>query len=173
MDHIRGLASARVTLIEYGDFECAACGQAYHAVNILLAHFGKDLRFIFRNFPLLEQHPHAELAAETAEIAAAQHQFWPMHDLLFENQAHLKPKNLRAYAQQLDLDMVRYDLELKDHIYLQRVQESIASGVRGEVKSSPAFFVNGVVHDVSFGLEHLESAINDELVLLRQSPSPA
>jgi protein-disulfide isomerase len=172
-DHIRGAASARVTLIEYGDFECASSGQAYHAVKILLKYFGDDLRFVFRHFPLREEHPHAEMAAETAEIAGAQQLFWPMHDLLFENQLHLKPKSLRQYAEKLELDLARYDQELNDHIYLQRVQESIAGGVRGEIKSTPAFFINGVVHDVSFGLEHLEQGIADELAKRRSSKSPA
>jgi protein-disulfide isomerase len=162
-DHIRGSASAKVTVIEYGDFECPACGQAYHAVKILLQHFGDDVRFVFRHFPLREEHPHAELAAEAAEAAGAQYGFWPMHDLLFENQLHLKEKNIRQYAEKLELDMGRYDQEMHDHIYLQRVQESIAGGTRSEISSVPAFFVNGVLHDVSFGIEHLEKAIEAEL----------
>jgi len=162
-DHIRGSASARVTLIEYGDFECPACGQAYHAVRILLKHFGDDLRFVFRHFPLREVHPHAELAAEAAESAGAQHKFWPMHDLLFENELHLKENNLRRYADSLELDMARYDQDLDDHNYLQRIQESIESGIRGGIRSTPAFYVNGALHDVSFGLDHLELAIATKL----------
>jgi len=162
-DHIRGSASARVTLIEYGDFECPACGQAYHAVEIFLKHFGDDLRFVFRHFPLREVHPHAELAAEAAESAGAQHKFWPMHDLLFENGLHLKENNLRSYADSLELDMARYDQDLDDHNYLQRIQESIESGIRGGIRSTPAFYVNGALHDVSFGLDHLELVIATKL----------
>lgn len=172
-DHIRGSASARVTLIEYGDFACPACGQAYHAVKILLKHFGDDLRFVFRHFPLREAHPHAEMAAEAAESAGAQNKFWPMHDLLFENQLHLKEKNLRIYADSLELDMARYDQGLDDHIYLQRIQESIESGVRGDIRSTPAFFVNGVLHDVSFGLEQLEPAIATELADRQNHQAPS
>jgi protein-disulfide isomerase len=172
-DHIRGSASARVTLIEYGDFGCPACGQAYHAVKILLKHFGDDLRFIFRHFPLREAHPHAEMAAEAAESAGAQHKFWPMHDLLFENQLHLKEKSLRIYADSLELDMARYDQDLDDHIYLQRIQESIESGMRGDIRSTPAFFVNGVLHDVSFDLDHLGLAIATELADRQRHKSPS
>jgi len=166
-DHTRGSASAKITFVEYGDFECPVCGQAYHAVKILLKRFGDDVRFVFRHFPLRDEHPHAELAAEAAEAAGAQHGFWPMHDLLFENQLHLKEKDLRQYAEKLELDMGHYDQEMRDHIYLQRVQESIDGGIRSEISTSPAFFVNGVLHDVSFGLEHLEQAIEAEL----RSPS--
>jgi len=162
-DHVKGPSSAKVTLIEYGDFECPACGQAYHAVKILLIHFGDNIRFVFRHFPLREQHPHAELAAETAEAAGAQHEFWPMHDLLFENQLHLKEKSLRQYAEKLELDMAKYDHDINDHIYLQRVQESMQGGTRFGIESMPAFFINGVLHDVSFGLEHLQEAIEAEL----------
>jgi protein-disulfide isomerase len=168
-DHIRGSASAKVTLIEYGDFECPACGQAYHAVKILLTHFADDVRFVFRHFPRREEHPHAESAAEAAEAAGAQHGFWPMHDLLFENQLHLKEKNLRQYAEKLELDLGRYDQEMHEHIYLQRVQESIEGGSQSGVSSIPGFFINGVWHDVSFGIEHLQSAIEAELMNRRKS----
>jgi protein-disulfide isomerase len=162
-DHTLGLQTARVTLIEYGDFECPSCGQAYHAVKIMLKRFGGNVRFAFRHFPLREVHPHAELAAEAAEAAGAQNKFWPMHDLLFENQLQLKAKSLRQYAQTAELDLARYDFDIGDHVYLQRVQEHIGSGTKSGVRSTPAFFVNGLVCDVSFGLEHLERAIEKEL----------
>jgi protein-disulfide isomerase len=162
-DHVLGPETARITLLEYGDFECPNCGQAYPGVKILRKHFGERMRFVFRHFPLREVHPHAELAAEAAETAGAQHKFWPMHDLLFENQLHLKAKNLRRYAEEAKLDLERYDYEMSDHVYLQRVQEHIDSGTRSGVRSTPTFFVNGVVHDVSFGLEHLEEALEAEL----------
>ena len=163
VDHVLGPETARVTLVEYGDFECPSCGQAYPAVKILLRHFGERLRFVFRHFPLREIHPHAELAAEAAEEADAQGKFWRMHDLLFENQLHLKAGNVRRYAEDAKLDLERYDYEMKDHVYLQRVQEHIDGGVRSRVRGTPTFFVNGVIHDVSFGLEHLQQAIEAEL----------
>ena len=162
-DHILGLETAKITLVEYGDFECPNCGQAYPAVKILRRHFGERMRFVFRHFPLREVHPNAELAAEAAAAAGAQSKFWPMHDLLFENQLHLKAKSLRRYAEEAGLDLERYDYEINDHVYLQRVQEHIDGGTRSGVRSTPTFFVNGIVHDVSFGLEHLQQAIEAEL----------
>ena len=162
-DHVWGATSARVTLIEYGDYECPSCFQATAALKVILPHFGDDLRFIFRHFPLREVHPHAELAAEAAEAAGAQGKFWPMHDLLFSMQHHLKEKNLQSYAAQLGLDMARYQNEMKDHVYLQRVQEQLQSGQHLAIRSTPAFYVNGVFADVSFGLEHLHQAIERAL----------
>src|SRR6266568_856135 len=127
-DHVLGPQTAKITLVEYGDFECPNCGQAYPAVKILRRHFGERVRFVFRHFPLREVHPHAELAAEAAEAAGAQNKFWTMHDLLFENQLQLKAKSLRQYAVKANLDLARYDFEMGDHVYLQRVQENIQSG---------------------------------------------
>jgi protein-disulfide isomerase len=170
LDHILGPETAKVILVEYGDFECPNCGQAYPAVKILRKHFGDRMRFVFRHFPLREVHPHAEMAAEAAEAAGAQKKFWPMHDLLFENQQHLKPKSLRRYAEAAQLDLERYDYEMADHVYLQRVHEHIDGGTKSRVRSTPTFFINGVVHDVSFGLEHLQHAI--EVEIARHSSSP-
>jgi protein-disulfide isomerase len=162
-DHSLGPESAGVTVVEYGDFECPSCGQAYPAVKMLLRHFGDRMRFVFRHFPLLEVHPHAELAAEAAEAAGAQHKFWQMHNLLFEHPLHLKPKNLRQYAADAELELERYDYEMGDHVYLQRVHEHIDGGARSGVRSTPAFYVNGAVQDVSFGMEHLQRAIEAAL----------
>ena len=162
-DHLRGPASAPVTLIEYGDFECPACTQAHGALGIMRSHFGPRLRFAYRHFPLTEVHPHAELAAEAAEAAGAQGKFWPMHDLLFTHSPHLKEKQLIGYAEQAGLDMARYQNEMNDHVYLQRVKEHMLSGRHFGVRSTPAFFVNGVFADVSFGLQHLHEAIDQAL----------
>ena len=104
IDHIRGRSSAPVTVVEYGDFECPSCFQAYGALKVILPHFGQQLRFVYRHFPLREVHPHAELAAEAAEAAGAQGKFWPMHELLFTHQQHLKDKQLLEYAAQVGLE---------------------------------------------------------------------
>jgi protein-disulfide isomerase len=162
-DHILGPASAPVTLIEYGDFECPSCRQAYPAVKIMLAHFGDKVRFVFRHFPLREVHPHAELAAEAAEAAGAQHKFWDYYDLLFAHQQHIGQKDLTTYAAQLDLDMPRFGYEMQDNVYLQRVQEQIATAQRLGVRSTPAFYVNGQYTDVSFNLQKLHQAIDRAL----------
>lgn len=163
IDHIQGPAAAPVTVIEYGDFECPACFQAYTSLKVMRAHFGPQLRFVFRHYPLRELHPHAELAAEAAEAAGAQSQFWPMYELLFSHQQLLKDKHLFDYAVQLGLDLPRFRNELADHVYLQRVQENIQGGVHLGLRSTPAFYVNGVFADVSFGFEHLHQAIDQAL----------
>lgn len=162
-DHIRGPAFAPVTVIEYGDFECPSCVQAQSALAIMAAHFGTQVRFVFRHFPLREIHPHAELAAEASEAAAAQGQFWPMHDLLFAHSSHLKDKHLLDYAGQVGLDIARFQNEMNDHVYLQRVQEHVQGGQQLGVRSTPAFYVNGVFADVSFGLQHLQVSIDRAL----------
>ncbi|MFC5523086.1 DsbA family protein [Polaromonas jejuensis] len=163
-DHIRGAGSAPVTLIEYGDFECPSCFQAHAALKIMLPHFDRQLRFVFRHFPLREIHPHAELAAEAAEAAGAQGKFWPMYELLFEHQQHLKEKHLLDYAGQVGLNLPRFQNEMNDHVYLQRVQEYMQGGQHLGVRGTPAFYVNGVFTDVSFGLQHLHEAIDKVLL---------
>lgn len=158
-DHVLGPIAAPVTLIEYGDFESPACREAHAAVGILLREHGQHLRLVYRHFPELVEHPHAEAAAEASEAMAAQGRFWPFCDLLFENQEHLKEKALRQYAERVGADLLRYDHEMQDRIYLQRVQEHIAGAHRLGIRSMPAFFVNGVPVDVSFGPERLEQAV--------------
>jgi len=154
-DHSLGPSHAPITLVEYGDFECPNCKQAAPAVKLLLQRFTGRVRFIYRHFPLEEVHPHALQAALAAEVAAGQRKFWPMHDLLFDNQQHLKPPQLRRYAERLELDMVRYDADMADTVYLQRVREDIEGGSRSGVRATPTFFVNGVIADVSAGLQRL------------------
>jgi protein-disulfide isomerase len=159
-DHVIGPQTARVAVVEYGDFECPNCKQAYQAMKIVLKHFEHRIRFVFRHFPLIEVHPHAQLAAEAAESAAAQHKFWPMHDMLFDHRDHLKAHDLHAYAQSLELDLQRFDHELGDQVYRQRVNEHVAGGRRSGVHGTPTFFVDGALVDVSFGMERLMQAID-------------
>jgi len=162
-DHVLGPSHAAVTVVEYGDFECPNCKQAAPAVKLMLARFAGRVRFVYRHFPLEEVHPHALHAALAAEAAAGQGKFWPMHDLLFENQAHLKLPQLRRYAEQVELDMVRYDAEMAGELYLQRVREHVESGQRSGVRSTPGFFLNGAIQDVSFGMQRLLDAVEAAL----------
>lgn len=157
-DHSQGSDRARVTVVEYGDFECPNCKMAAQTPTLLLEKFPGKVRFIFRHFPL-ELHPHALPAAEAAEAAGAQGKFWQMHDLLFQNQAHLREKDLYRYAAQADLDLVRYTAEMDDHIYLQKVREHIEGGRRSHLRATPAFFVEGVLQDISFGMQGLHDAV--------------
>jgi protein-disulfide isomerase len=165
VDHVLGPEHALVTVVEYADFECPNCKQAAPAVKLLLERFSERVRFAFRHSPIEQVHPHALLAAEAAECAGAQGQFWPMHDLLFEHQLHLKTHQLHGYAEQLGLDMVRYAAEMDDHVYLQRIREHQQSGRDSGVRGTPTFFVNGKIQDVSFGIHALFDAVE---ALLKQ-----
>ena len=158
-DHILGPADSSITLVEYGDFECPSCAQAHPAVKIMLNHFGRQVRFVFRHFPLREVHPHAEMAAEAAEAAGAQGKFWPFHDLLFTHQHRLGEAHLRDYAQQVGLDMARFENEMRDHVYVQRVQEQMQGAAALRVRATPTFYLDGAFVDVSFGLANLQQAI--------------
>ena len=159
MDHVRGPEHAPVTVVEYGDFECPNCKQAAPAIKLLLERFAEQVRFAYRHYPLEEVHPHALMAAQAAECAGAQGQFWPMHDLLFENQLHLKLNQLHAYAERLPIDMARYTAEMDDQVYLQRIREHQRSGRDSGVRGTPTFFVNDRIHDVSFGIHSLFDAV--------------
>src|ERR1700674_4560043 len=154
-DHISGPASAPVTLVEYGDYECPYCGEAYPIVKALQQRLGKRLRFVFRNFPLVNAHPHAQHAAEAAEAAGAQGKFWEMHDSLYEHQQALEDKSLIGYADELGLDVTRFTRELTEHHYAARVREDFLAGVRSGVNGTPSFFINGLRHDGSYDLESL------------------
>ena len=158
-DHIQGPADAAVTLVEYGDYECPYCGAAYPIVKQLQARMGDTLRFVFRNFPITTSHPHAEQAAEAAEAGAAQGRFWEMHDLLYENQTRLRDQDLHAYAEQLGIDVERFDKDLAEHVHAPRVREDFMSGVRSGVNGTPSFYVNGARHDDSYDFETLLAAL--------------
>ena len=162
-DHILGSEHAGVTVVEYGDFECPNCRQAAPAVRMVLERFAGRARVAFRHFPLEEVHPHALVAALASEAAAGQGKFWPMHDLLFDNQQHLKPSQVRGYAERLELDMVRYDADMKDALYLQRVREDIEGGKLSGVRATPTFFINGKLQDISYGLQALVQGIEAAL----------
>ncbi len=162
-DHSTGSAQARLVLLEYGDYESTACGEAELATQHLIETFGDRMQFVFRHFPLVEVHPHAELAAEAAEAAAAQGKFWPMHHQLFSHPNHLKPAALAQYAQAIGLDMRRFNADMADRIYLQRVQEHRRCGEHLGLRSSPSFFLNNKLVDTTFGLEHLEHAVRAAL----------
>src|SRR5213592_2242334 len=129
-DHVAGPATAPVTLVEYGDFECPSCRKAWPMVKELQRRLGKNLRFVFRNFPLTRLHPNAARAAEAAEAAAAQGAFWQMHDRLFERQFALEDDNLLEYARELGLDADRLSGELAAGTYRNRVRDDFMSGVK-------------------------------------------
>lgn len=163
VDHMLGPVHAPVTIVEYGDFECPNCKQAAPAVRLLVERFADRIRLVYRHFPLEEVHPHAMLAAQAGEAAGGQGKFWQMHDLLFDNQNHLKLRQLRGYAERLELDMTRFNADMDDEIYLQRIREHIDGGSRSGVRATPTFFINGTIQDVSFGLHSLVDGVEAAL----------
>ena len=146
-DHVQGESDAPLTLVEYGDYECPACGGAYPIVKNIQSRLGKDLRFVFRNFPLSQMHPHAAKAAQAAESANAQGSFWEMHDLLYLNQQNLNDEDLINYAASLGLDKARFADDLNNDAYDQKIQADFVSGVESGVNGTPTFFINGVRYD--------------------------
>ncbi len=158
-DHVLGPATAPVTLVEYGDYECSYCGQAAAIVEEVRRRLGDELRFVFRNFPLTQVHPHAERAAEAAEAAGSQGKFWEMHDVLYGHQDALADADLVGYAQRLGLDVDRFTADLANGTAAGRVREDFRSGVQSGVNGTPTFFINGRRHDESWDLESLLAAI--------------
>jgi protein-disulfide isomerase len=142
-DHALGPASARVTLVEYGDYECPDCGNAYPIIKRLIKEM-PDLRFVFRNFPLSNVHPHASVAAQAAEAAAAQGRFWEMHDQLYEHQKELADLEMSRFALRLGLEIYRFEADLASERFARRVREDYESGIASGVAGTPTFFVNGV-----------------------------
>jgi protein-disulfide isomerase len=146
-DHVIGLPSARVTLLEYGDYECPESAAAHLVIERLLSGFGGDVRFVFRHFPVARSHPHAVAAAEAAEAAGVQDRFWLMHDTLFTHQDALGLTSLVEYAEQLGLDVDRFAAELELGSHSTKVNSDYHSGLRSGVQGTPALFVDGVRFD--------------------------
>jgi len=159
-DHALGNASAPVTLVEYGDYECPHCGRAHPIVKRVLRRLGKHVRFVFRNFPLGEMHPHAVQAARAAEAAGLQGKFWEMHDHLFEHQNALERDDLVGHAKKLGLDTARFARDLDSPAIEERVRSDFASGVRSGVNGTPTFFIDGQRFDGSWDEDSLVEALS-------------
>ncbi len=157
-DHLRGPDEAAVTVVEYGDFECPYCGRAEPVVRELLADFG-DVRYVWRHLPLSDVHPSAELAAEASEAAAAQGAFWDLHDLLLDHQGELRFRDLVAYAEQLELDLDRFQDELHRHTHAPRIEEDVDSADSSGVTGTPTFFINQRRHDGAYDINTLSAAV--------------
>jgi protein-disulfide isomerase len=163
-DHILGDDDAPVTLLEYGDYECPHCGAAHPVVKALINNYGNQLRYVFRHFPLTQIHPHAEAAAESAEFAGAHRRFWPMHDLIFENQQRLGIPMLLEAADFLGLSAAELRHSIETGEFAGKVRSDFTSGVRSGVNGTPTFFVNDQRHDGGYALEDLAAAIESRLV---------
>jgi protein-disulfide isomerase len=158
-DHVRG--SRGPTLLIFGDYECPYTRMAYRSVQSLEAD-GVPFRFVFRHFPLVEIHPHALIAAEASEAAAAQGRFWPMHDVLFRRQKALERTDLERYADEIGLDVERFRQELEAHAHLDRIEADRASALRSGARGTPTIFVDDVSYLGSFDRAGLGWALSGE-----------
>jgi protein-disulfide isomerase len=158
-DHVIGPPDAPA-LVEYGDFECPYCGDAYPSIQDLLRRHGARFRFAFRHFPL-DKHPHARQAALAAEAAAAQGRFWEMHDRLFEARRRLEPGDIRRYAQEVGLDLERFERDLQAPETAARVDADVDSGVRSGVTGTPTFFIQGERYDGFYDAETLADVLSE------------
>ncbi len=163
-DHIQGPATAAVTLVEYGDYECPYCAQAYLIVKEVQERLGSKVRFVFRNFPLTKLRLHAYQSALAVETAAAQGKFWEMYDFLFKHGQSLTDDNLRLSAAKLGLNVNKFDLEFRDRTYSRHVDEDIQSGEESGVTKTPTFFINGDRYDDSWDLDNLLSELDEASV---------
>ena len=163
-DHVQGNPNASLELMEYADYQCPYCKQAYRILKEVKKQLGNDLKFVFRNFPLPELHAHAIHAAEAAEAAEAQDKFWEMHDMLFENQKMLDDNHLFEYARQIGLDMKQFENDFENNKFFSKVESDYQTGIRHGVEGTPTFFINGKLFegnwmDPAF-IDYLESSVN-------------
>jgi predicted DsbA family dithiol-disulfide isomerase len=143
-ENIAGAASAKVTIIEYGDFQCPFCGSVEPTVKQIMKDYDGKVKLQFKHYPF-SFHQYAQKAAEAAECAADQGKFWEMHDLLLANQNSLSVDNLKAYAQSLGLNTVAFNSCLDNSLKEDIVKKDMDSGVAAGVQATPTFFINGKI----------------------------
>ncbi len=143
---VRGLPRPAVTLVQYGDYECPYTRRSTWVVQALQQELGDQLRFVYRNFPLTEIHPHALHAALAAEGAAAQGIFWEMHDYIFHHQHTLADADLEHFAEAVGLDLQQYRRDMREQRGLARIEEDVEGGERSGVQGTPTFFINGILY---------------------------
>jgi protein-disulfide isomerase len=162
-DHSRGPVDARLTVVEYGDYQCPYCGQAYPIVEQLRTTFADSMRLIFRNLPLADVHPHAEAAAEMAEAVAQQGKFWEIHDALYENQRDLSDAALRRYVEGVGANVDEANKAIADGGPRERVEADFEGAIRSGANGTPTFFVNGVRYDGSWMYEPFAEYLSELL----------
>jgi protein-disulfide isomerase len=145
-DHMQGGKDAGIVLVEYGDYQCPFSKQAHAAMKDLQHRLGSQLCYVFRPFPLTGKHPYAELAAETAEAAAAQGRFWDMHDALFALQERFEPAMIPLLGERLGLDVDMLQRDLASRRFMDRIEQVAAGGTHLGVVETPTFFINGERH---------------------------
>jgi Na+/H+ antiporter NhaA len=158
-DHIRGPVDAPLTLVEFADFECPFCGRATGMVRELRERFGDELRYVVRHLPLIDVHPHAELAAEAMEEAAAQGRFWELHDKLFDHQNELEFEDLLGYAGRIGIDVEEMARALEDGRHAERVAAHVRSAELSGARGTPTFFVGETRHIGAYDAKSLAAEL--------------
>jgi len=159
-DHKYGSEKAVIEIVEYGDYQCPHCGAAHPVIKEIEKTFGDQIVFVFRNFPLRQSHGFAMVAAQAAEAAALQNKFWEMHDAIFEHQDQLNDAFLFYLAEQIELDVDQFQVDLEAGRIIKKVEDDFESGIRSGVNGTPSFFVNG---------EKFDGAATDLLEMLKES----
>ncbi len=160
-DHIQGPDTATVTLVQYGDYECPYTRRSTWVVQAIQQQLGDQLRFVYRNFPLTEIHPHALHTAFAAEAADAQGKFWEMHNYIFHHQHTLEDADLEQFAGAVGLDMQRFAQDMAQRPFARRIEEDFQSGSRSGVRGTPTFFINGVLYPGSWEQDALLAALKE------------
>lgn len=163
-DHILGIKTAPLALLEYGDYQCPSCSESYLVVQEVLRQLGKNVVYIFRNFPLTDIHPDAFDAALAAEAAALQNKFWEMYNLLYQNQDHLSGQNLIEYAKEIGLDMSRFEQDIQSQMLSSKIEADIESGLKSGVNGTPTFYINGDKYEGDWENDELIEALKSLLI---------
>src|SRR5258705_3873310 len=159
-DHVAGPASAAITLVEYGNFECIQCAGAYPSLKQIRNVLADELRLVFRNFPMVQTHPRSLRAAEAAEAAAAQGKFWQMRDELFTHQKALEDRDLIRYAKGVGLDIERFTRNLADNVFLPKIQSAYEQSLFDEhVTGTPTIYLNEIRYTGATNVQSLLDAI--------------
>lgn len=167
-DWTEGNPNAKVTLIEYGDFECPACGAYFPLVQQIIANYSSTVLFAFRNFPLYSIHPDAGIAAQAAEAAGLQGKYWPMHDLLYTDQttwvdsaaSSVVAEFFNGYASQLGLNVTQFDTDINSAKVLNKIQNDVTTGNNAQIDHTPTFFINNTQIPNPTSLADFETALN-------------
>ena len=175
-DHASGAATAPVTLLEYGNFECIDCGRAFPVIRQVRKVLGDNLRFVFRHFPMQQTHPHSLRAATAADAAAAQGKFWEMHDELFTHQQHLEDQDLFLYAKRIHLDAQKFTLDMTENTLASKIEADYNRSLFDEhITGTPTFYINGLrwtgAVEVSPLLAAIKAADTEGRLPMPQSPS--
>lgn len=158
----RGPADAKVTIVEFSDFQCPYCGQAFGTVEQLMQQYAGKVKLVFRQFPL-PIHPNAEKAAEASLCAADQGKFWELHDLLFKNQKKLDVSDVKTYAASAGLDGPKFAQCLDSGEKKKQVDFDLEAGQAAGVSGTPAFFINGVFLNGALPIDEFKKVIDPEL----------